>query len=609
DGSPQNPYRIATAEDLNDIDNHPNDLDKHFVMVADINLADYACFGPKFNMVSYITGIFDGNGHTICGYTGRGGIFGGIAGPNAVVRDLTLVSPRIYAPYGYLIGSAVDYLNRGSVLSCKVIDGVVEGGDAVGGLVGKSEHGGLISNCHTTAFVMGLADIGGLVGENAGGSQITGCSTAGSVSGLECTGGLVGRNLSIRYDDDDCISNCRSDANVSGTSYTGGIVGLNASKRPRRISNCIAAGAVRGNSSTGGLAGSGSNFWNCCATGPVDGNEGTGGLVGSGGRTRYCYATGPVRGNIFTGGLIGGGGGIWDSYATGAVHGSRWTGGLSGAGTGVYSSFAAGPVRGDYFTGGLTGMSSGYIFDSYATGAVDGNEVVGGLVGHKTYWGDVVNSYAAGSVSGDTSVGGLIGYDDDAYGQYAACFWDSTVNDLLEGIGNGSDPNVTGRSTEEMMTKGTFADAGWDFTTPIWTINEGRDYPRLWWQPIQAQMRISPAALNLQRKARWLTCCFRLPDGFNVPDIDPCSVVLSLFEYEIEPAQLQLSSEARAAIIKFDCADIEDLLKPGEIELTVTWALTNGVNFEAAHTITVIDKRGQNGAAPNRCNRSCRRSS
>ncbi|MHC4621303.1 MAG: hypothetical protein ACYTEQ_26465 [Planctomycetota bacterium] len=51
------------------------------------------------------------------------------------------------------------------------------------------------------------------------------------------------------------------------------------------------------------------------------------------------------------------------------------------------------------------------------------------------------------------------------------------------------------------------------------------------------------------------------------------------------------------------------MLKAGEIELAVTCAFTNGVNFEAAHTITVIDKRGQNGAAPNRCNRSGRRSS
>ena len=39
-GEPNNPYQIADANDMNDIGNHPEDWDKHFVMVNDINLAD-----------------------------------------------------------------------------------------------------------------------------------------------------------------------------------------------------------------------------------------------------------------------------------------------------------------------------------------------------------------------------------------------------------------------------------------------------------------------------------------------------------------------------------------------------------------------------------------
>ncbi|MHC4866432.1 MAG: hypothetical protein ACYTEX_20330 [Planctomycetota bacterium] len=71
DGSPENPYRIATAEDLNDIGNHPNDLDKHFVLVNDINLSAYT--GSEFNMIghyySFFTGVFDGNGHTVANFS------------------------------------------------------------------------------------------------------------------------------------------------------------------------------------------------------------------------------------------------------------------------------------------------------------------------------------------------------------------------------------------------------------------------------------------------------------------------------------------------------------------------------------------------------------
>jgi hypothetical protein len=35
-GEPNNPYRIATAQDLNDIGNHVEDFNKCFVVTADI---------------------------------------------------------------------------------------------------------------------------------------------------------------------------------------------------------------------------------------------------------------------------------------------------------------------------------------------------------------------------------------------------------------------------------------------------------------------------------------------------------------------------------------------------------------------------------------------
>jgi hypothetical protein len=45
-----------------------------------------------------------------------------------------------------------------------------------------------------------------------------------------------------------------------------------------------------------------------------------------------------------------------------------------------------------------------------------------------------------------------------------------------------------------MMTAATFLEAGWDFvgevengTEEIWWIDEGRDYPRLWWEAADAE--------------------------------------------------------------------------------------------------------------------------
>ena len=46
----------------------------------------------------------------------------------------------------------------------------------------------------------------------------------------------------------------------------------------------------------------------------------------------------------------------------------------------------------------------------------------------------------------------------------------------------GTATNVAGLPTTLMQTKSTFTEAGWDFNTPIWTIDEGVDYPRLWWE-------------------------------------------------------------------------------------------------------------------------------
>jgi len=73
------------------------------------------------------------------------------------------------------------------------------------------------------------------------------------------------------------------------------------------------------------------------------------------------------------------------------------------------------------------------------------------------------------------------------------CFWDIQSSGTLDGVGNiNPDPNgVIGKTTAEMQMESTFTDAVWDFmdetengTEDIWWIDEGFDYPRLWWQLI-----------------------------------------------------------------------------------------------------------------------------
>ena len=113
------------------------------------------------------------------------------------------------------------------------------------------------------------------------------------------------------------------------------------------------------------------------------------------------------------------------------------------------------------------------ITDCYSTGEVSGITEVGGLVGYN-YLSSISNCYSSGSVSGNKYVGGLVGRK-----------WEGDVNNSvwdIETSGQATSAGGTGKTTAEMQTMSTFINAGWDFTTPVWTIDEGVDYPRLWWE-------------------------------------------------------------------------------------------------------------------------------
>ena len=81
-GEPNDPYKIATAEDLILLGESPEDYDKHFVLTADIDLDpnlpgsrifDTAVIAPDMDLddaLSFFhgttfTGVFDGNGYII----------------------------------------------------------------------------------------------------------------------------------------------------------------------------------------------------------------------------------------------------------------------------------------------------------------------------------------------------------------------------------------------------------------------------------------------------------------------------------------------------------------------------------------------------------------
>jgi len=237
---------------------------------------------------------------------------------------------------------------------------------------------------------------------------------------------------------------------------------------------------VNGNNYVGGLIGANENggtISNSYATGNVNGFGYVGGLVAvNSGTISNSYATGNLSG-IVIGGLVGMNyGTITNSYATGNFfYGFADVGGLVGINYGgtISNSYATRNVSGTDRVGGLVGMNyGGTISNSYSTGNVSGIDdmgIVGGLVGGNN--GTISNSYATGNLSGIV-IGGLVGMN---YGTISNSYWD------IETSGTNISDGGEGKTTAEMQTKSTFTNAGWDFVN-IWTIREGVDYPRLWWE-------------------------------------------------------------------------------------------------------------------------------
>jgi hypothetical protein len=187
--------------------------------------------------------------------------------------------------------------------------------------------------------------------------------------------------------------------------------------------------------------------------------ERIGGLVGLSwnGTVTNCYSTGTVTGNYYVGGLVGYNvGTVTCCYSTCVVDGLRWS------------------------IGGLVGYNGADTQQSYSTGAVFGNIETGGLIGENG--GTVTECYSTGWLWGTSDVGGLVGYD-YSWSQATRCFWDTQAS------GQATSAGGTGKTTAQMKRASTFLDAGWDFvgetangTDDIWWIDEGQDYPRLWWE-------------------------------------------------------------------------------------------------------------------------------
>jgi hypothetical protein len=243
DGSPENPYQVWTADDLNGVRDY---LSSCFIQKADISLADIANWVPL--CWDDITGYYLGEDFS-----------GTYNGDNFIISDVycdrtTQLEYSYASIFGYTFGATLTNI---------IIKGYFKGQYYTGALVGRVEGGSehatktYITNCHAEAEIIG-SESGGLIGD-CNCAEIKQCSAVCEISGTSWLGGLVGAfNFGT-------IENCFSRSIVTGTGntiggligYTGGIAttGPDPWTYPPEVLKCYSASVVSGDTKVKGLIG------------------------------------------------------------------------------------------------------------------------------------------------------------------------------------------------------------------------------------------------------------------------------------------------------------------------------------------------------------------
>ena len=335
DGTENNPYQIASLENLYWMAEDIPRWEYHYIQTADIDAYPTASwFGgagwPYIGgTVHQFTGSYNGREHVIDHLTSTKGLFCYIK--NAEISNLGIINVNISGDgsLGGLTGYSVD----SDISNCYATGSVTGTEGTIGGLIGKIS-GSVVSNCHFVGTVSSSGSpVGGLIGYSyfstvnnsytditvtGGGTSITGktggligsnsfsdviqCYAIGSVAGTIGVGGLVGMHFEYN---NEIIDKCYSSCSVKSTvNYAGGLVGRNYAK----IRNSYSSGAVNGVNNVGGLVGKNDSgvIINCYSLSPVHGTSYVGGLVGyNGNAIENCYSVGSVTGNDQYGGLVG----------------------------------------------------------------------------------------------------------------------------------------------------------------------------------------------------------------------------------------------------------------------------------------------------------------
>lgn len=320
DGTVENPYQIATAEQLAFLAQQTNNgtgSNAYYLLTNDIilNDGDSLLWTPIGNIGAF-SGVFDGNNHIISGLYENGNKISGLfaSTENATIKNTVLEKATVLEYEQVLVYTAIGGILVGkakntNILDCSV-DGIIEifSAKPSGGLVGQCEvfinDTVFIKNCVNYAVVSENECTGGITGKtivNNGNLVIDNCVNHGSINGWTFAGGMVG----MVGDGAFIIKNCDNFGEIVSEGTAGGMAGqggLNCS-----ITNCFnhESGTVTGGMNTGGIIGTAiTTVMSCCGnaallTGINDDEIMVGGISGADGTIYNCFNRGDLTA-VFT---------------------------------------------------------------------------------------------------------------------------------------------------------------------------------------------------------------------------------------------------------------------------------------------------------------------
>ena len=443
-GTADDPYRIATAQDLAEFRDEVNGSAKKSTsklcakLTANIDLGNEAWtpIGKMTNTYSdYVAfgGVFDGDGHTISGLK---------------IDN----SAQYQALFGYVKGGKIRNLTVAGSVTTSSSSGYAAGIVAYGSPV-------TLENCTNLATVdasqKGYA--AGIVASAGAGSTITGCTNEGKISGAgDYVGGILATGTGTTV-----ISRCINSGEIISTGKPGSY-----------------------NYSVGGIAGSlsSSTVELCGNTGTVTSTlKRTAGIVGSfGGTMTKCFNSGTITGIYALGGIVGSisaaNASVTDCYNTGSI--------LCNAPTTPYKDSNAKGV------GGIVGDPGGTSYSAKITNCYNAGTI--------TNTDTATTGITVGGVIGSSSANNYKGEATKNLISAENCYY-LAANGLNGDGANAEAAGVTSKTTEELKSPDMVTSLGGSY------IAQTDGYPMLGWQNPNAEYTVtftrspSTAALTVRQ--------------------------------------------------------------------------------------------------------------